>query len=390
MKKTSTSAAIMAGSMITAGILLQGCQVYRPGERSLMGGRTSTASEPTEATVVTLAGEKASATGSSAATIAPSHAVPAGQVGTPGTYKEFVVGDGAKDPHAGLTKLSKKHVPAPPPAVRPTPAVSSAPSFTADGKYKLYRVKAGDTAGEIANSHGMKLADFLALNGIKTANAIRVGQQFKVPASGKAFAKGPSAPVADGATYTVVSGDSLSVIAKRHGMKTSELMALNGISDPNKVRVGQKLRIKGGAKVETSADKPADVKPVDVKPVEVKPAGEGEAPVEPVDGATGATSIDMLLKDAGATTTVPKTPEVATPPAPVPAPVPATPVVAPVATPVAAPAAGGGEHVVREGEDIYSIALRYKVRPVDIRSLNNLTSNALSPGQIVKIPPAAQ
>ena len=56
----------------------------------------------------------------------------------------------------------------------------------------------------------------------------------------------------------------------------------------------------------------------------------------------------------------------------------------------AAPAAGGGEHVVREGEDIYSIALRYKVRPVDIRSLNNLTSNALSPGQIVKIPPAAQ
>ena len=171
------------------------------------------------------------------------------------------------------------------------------------------------------------------------------------------------------------------MIAKRHGMKTSELMALNGISDPNKVRVGQKLRIKGGAKVETSADKPADVKPVEVKPV-----GEGEAPVEPVDGATGATSIDMLLKDAGATTTVPKTPEVATPPAPVPA----MPVVAPVATPVAAPAAGGGEHVVREGEDIYSIALRYKVRPVDIRSLNNLSSNALSPGQIVKIPPAAQ
>ena len=370
MKKTSTYTAILAGQMITAGLLIQGCRVYQPGERSLLGGRTSTA-EPREATVVTLSGESKAAAGAGATTITPKPVVPAGQVGAPGTYNEFIVGEGVKDPHAGLTKRQTKHVPPPPPAIQPAASASSAPSFTADGKYKLYRVKSGDTAGQIANSHGMRLADFLAVNGIKSANTIRVGQQFKVPADGKPVA------ASDGGTYSVVAGDSLSVIAHKHGMKTSELMALNGITDPNKIRVGQKLRVKGSVKAAPTVEK---TKPAEDKPVEVKPVEDAVAPVEPVDNGTAPTSIESLLKDVGSTTSVPKTPVVATPPTPA------------VATPVVAtPAvAGAREHVVREGEDIYAIALHYKVRPVDIRSLNNLTSNVLTAGMVIKIPPAAQ
>lgn len=380
MKKTSTYTAILAGQMITAGLLIQGCRVYQPGERSLLGGRTSTA-EPREATVVTLSGESKAAAGAGATTITPKPVVPAGQVGAPGTYNEFIVGEGVKDPHAGLTKRQTKHVPPPPPAIQPAASASSAPSFTADGKYKLYRVKSGDTAGQIANSHGMRLADFLAVNGIKSANTIRVGQQFKVPADGKPMAKGraaaSTAAASDGGTYSVVAGDSLSVIAHKHGMKTSELMALNGITDANKIRVGQKLRVKGSAKAAPTVEK---TKSAEDKPVEVKPVEDAVAPVEPVDNGTAPTSIESLLKDVGSTTSVPKTPVVATPPTPA------------VATPVVAtPAvAGAREHVVREGEDIYAIALHYKVRPVDIRSLNNLTSNVLTAGMVIKIPPAAQ
>ena len=380
MKKTSTYTAILAGQMITAGLLIQGCRVYQPGQRSLLGGRTSTA-EPREATVVTLSGESKAAAGAGATTITPKPVVPAGQVGAPGTYNEFIVGEGVKDPHAGLTKLKTKHVPPPPPAIKPAASASSAPSFTADGKYKLYRVKSGDTAGQIANSHGMRLADFLAVNGIKSANTIRVGQQFKVPADGKPMAKGRAGASAgaasDGGTYSVVAGDSLSVIAHKHGMKTAELMALNGITDANKIRVGQKLRVKGSAKAAPTVEK---TKSAEDKPVEVKPVEDAVAPVEPVDNGTAPTSIESLLKDVGSTTSVPKTPVVATPPTPA------------VATPVVAtPAvAGAREHVVREGEDIYAIALHYKVRPVDIRSLNNLTSNVLTAGMVIKIPPAAQ
>jgi LysM repeat protein len=151
-------------------------------------------------------------------------------------------------------------------------------------------------------------------------------------------------------------------------------MALNGIADPHKIRVGQKLRVKGSAKAAPTVDK---TKPAEDKPVDVKPVDETVAPVEPVDNGTAPTSIESLLKDVGASTSVPKTPAVATPAVATPA----------VATPTVA---GAREHVVREGEDIYAIALHYKVRPVDIRSLNNLTSNVLTAGMVIKIPPAAQ
>ena len=53
----------------------------------------------------------------------------------------------------------------------------------------------------------------------------------------------PKAPEAAPQEYVIQSGDSLSVVAHRHGMKTSELAAINGITDLNRVRVGQKIVI---------------------------------------------------------------------------------------------------------------------------------------------------
>jgi len=45
--------------------------------------------------------------------------------------------------------------------------------------------------------------------------------------------------------YTVVSGDTLSTIAKRYGITLRELIEANDIEDPNFIRVGQKLVIPG-------------------------------------------------------------------------------------------------------------------------------------------------
>lgn len=46
-----------------------------------------------------------------------------------------------------------------------------------------------------------------------------------------------------GKTYVVVKGDTLSDIAKRYNTTVSALVAANGIKDPNKIYVGQELRI---------------------------------------------------------------------------------------------------------------------------------------------------
>ena len=50
---------------------------------------------------------------------------------------------------------------------------------------------------------------------------------------------------ADSEVYTVKSGDTLTGIAKKNGLTLARLIKLNGINDPNKIYVGQKLKIRG-------------------------------------------------------------------------------------------------------------------------------------------------
>ena len=43
--------------------------------------------------------------------------------------------------------------------------------------------------------------------------------------------------------YIVRSGDSIGSVAKQYGISRSEIIELNKLSDPNKLRVGQKLML---------------------------------------------------------------------------------------------------------------------------------------------------
>lgn len=44
--------------------------------------------------------------------------------------------------------------------------------------------------------------------------------------------------------YTVKSGDTLSGIAAKYGTTYTKLAKMNGISNPNKIYVGQKIRVR--------------------------------------------------------------------------------------------------------------------------------------------------
>ena len=81
---------------------------------------------------------------------------------------------------------------------------------------------------------------FEQINGIADPSKIYPGQVIKL--SGSAPAAKPSAPAAQ--YYTVVSGDNLTKIAKKYGTTVNQLVAWNGIKDPNKIYPGQKFRVK--------------------------------------------------------------------------------------------------------------------------------------------------
>lgn len=96
-----------------------------------------------------------------------------------------------------------------------------------------YTVQPGDTLSEIAVRFGTSVSTLAAINTIADPNKIYPGQVLKLTGN-----------VQSVQYYTVVSGDNLTKIAKKFGTTVNVLVNLNGIKNPNLIRVGQKLRVK--------------------------------------------------------------------------------------------------------------------------------------------------
>lgn len=117
----------------------------------------------------------------------------------------------------------------------PTPAAQPAPTPAT----QTYTVVSGDTLSDIAARYGTSYQYLAALNGIADPNRIYPGQVLRLTGSAPAA----PAPTPSEQTYTVVSGDTLSGIASHYGTSYQHLAAINGISNPNLIRVGQVLKI---------------------------------------------------------------------------------------------------------------------------------------------------
>ncbi len=101
-----------------------------------------------------------------------------------------------------------------------------------------YKVKAGDTLSAIALKYEMELIDLYSLNNINNKYILKAGDTIKVEKVDKTRKKIT-------VSYTVVSGDNLYVVAKKHEMTFNELINLNKIKSPNSytLKIGQKLNV---------------------------------------------------------------------------------------------------------------------------------------------------
>lgn len=97
---------------------------------------------------------------------------------------------------------------------------------------QVYTVQGGDTLSKIAARFGTTYQKLASYNGIANPNKINVGQKIRIPGSGVK-------------TYTVRKGDTLWAIAARElgdGSRYNEIKTMNGLTS-NTIHAGQTLKL---------------------------------------------------------------------------------------------------------------------------------------------------
>lgn len=156
-----------------------------------------------------------------------------------------------------------------------------------------YTVRGGDSLSKIARQFDTSVNAIKAANG-KTSDMIRVGETLIIPVGNNAAVPAPtvgprpaassssssSAPVSAAAAdgiHVVRAGEYPATIARRYGMTTSELLAVNGITDPTKLQVGQRLKVSSGgsaanvdSRVETVVQPAAAARSASAQPIRIQ------------------------------------------------------------------------------------------------------------------------
>jgi membrane-bound lytic murein transglycosylase D len=153
--------------------------------------------------------------------------------------------------------------------------------LTTQHRDRFYKVQRGDTLSGIARRFGVRESQLAAINNLRSRHRIRAGQVLVLPGVAPVQVRREAAP-SDG-IYRVRRGDTVSIIARRFGTTEAEIVALNGLRDRNRIAVGQRLKIPGAAAAS--------------EPVTVASAAPDPAPAAPSRAASKGAAAEEAQAD---------------------------------------------------------------------------------------------
>ena len=118
---------------------------------------------------------------------------------------------------------------------------SSIPNDTTSNpeqNFKEIVIKRGDTLSKIAKEYNTSYQYLAKINNISNPNRIYVGEEIKVPVLEDEKIHDTSHRL-----YIVKRGDTLTKIAREYRLTVKEIVELNDISNPNRIYVGEILRV---------------------------------------------------------------------------------------------------------------------------------------------------
>ncbi len=205
----------------------------------------------------------------------------------------------------------------------------------------IYIVKKGDTLYGIANKYGISVDELKAINNL-TSNDLSVGQVLKIPEI-------IEDDVLNENIYIVKSGDTLYSIANKYGMSVQELKDLNKLTN-NTLSIGQQLVV---SEANAGTLDTYTVKAGDTLYSIANKYGLTVNELKQLNNLTSdILSIGQVLNISNSNTSLPS-----------------------------------NTYIVKSGDSLYSIAKKYGITVDALKSANGKTSNLLSIGEILVIPP---
>ena len=227
-----------------------------------------------------------------------------------------------------------------------------------------YTVKSGDTLYGISNQFGVSVMDLARVNNLSLTDTLSIGKSLTIPTNS---GTNPNTMF----TYTVQKGDSLYSIAKKYNTTVDEIIKINNLKT-NALSIGQQLKLPENYNKEDEIKLPNYVnytvqKGDSLYSIAKKYNTTPDIIIRDNSLSSNNLSVGQNLKirvdksnekieECFGEDYIPPTTE---------------------ETRI---------YTVKKGDSLYSIAKNYNTSIDKIKRINNLTSNSLSIGQILKIP----
>ena len=137
-----------------------------------------------------------------------------------------------------------------------------------------YTIKSGDTLWDIAVNNGTTVDALMQDNNL-SSHLIYPGDKLNYSSSSSSSVE-KLAQVKNDGYYTIALGDTLGTVADKFGTSVDNLVAINNLSDPHLVYVGQVIKVDGNA-APKATPAVAQAAPVQAAPVQAAPVSRVQA-----------------------------------------------------------------------------------------------------------------